>query len=155
MNVLTKRALLITVATVFAVTTPSANAEVITTVTESGGNVIFSGSGSLNIDDLVFEEASELLMNGFIEPASGTLAVNPGLLDVYTLPNAPTPYGTGTSTNIDNVNSTGDTVALQGIDVFGGPDLYVPRGYTSGSPCLLYTSPSPRDLSTSRMPSSA
>ena len=24
-----------------------------------------------------------------------------------------------------------------------------------GSPCLLYTSPSPRDLSTSRMPSSA
>ena len=26
---------------------------------------------------------------------------------------------------------------------------------TSGTPCLLYTSPSPRDLSTSRMPSSA
>ena len=27
--------------------------------------------------------------------------------------------------------------------------------YGSGSTCLLYTSPSPRDLSTSRMPSSA
>ena len=27
--------------------------------------------------------------------------------------------------------------------------------YTLGSDCLLYTSPSPRDLSTSRMPSSA
>ena len=30
------------------------------------------------------------------------------------------------------------------------------RGYASlGNACLLYTSPSPRDLSTSRMPSSA
>ena len=28
-------------------------------------------------------------------------------------------------------------------------------GVISGKPCLLYTSPSPRDLSTSRMPSSA
>ena len=28
-------------------------------------------------------------------------------------------------------------------------------GITEASPCLLYTSPSPRDLSTSRMPSSA
>ena len=27
--------------------------------------------------------------------------------------------------------------------------------YAEGYPCLLYTSPSPRDLSTSRMPSSA
>ena len=31
------------------------------------------------------------------------------------------------------------------------PDLYFGEAYT----CLLYTSPSPRDLSTSRMPSSA
>ena len=28
-------------------------------------------------------------------------------------------------------------------------------GHTLGNACLLYTSPSPRDLSTSRMPSSA
>ena len=28
-------------------------------------------------------------------------------------------------------------------------------GYPQGAACLLYTSPSPRDLSTSRMPSSA
>ena len=27
--------------------------------------------------------------------------------------------------------------------------------FLHGNPCLLYTSPSPRDLSTSRMPSSA
>ena len=29
------------------------------------------------------------------------------------------------------------------------------RGSRKSTPCLLYTSPSPRDLSTSRMPSSA
>ena len=37
------------------------------------------------------------------------------------------------------------------MDGVGKPDLIV-DGYNS---CLLYTSPSPRDLSTSRMPSSA
>ena len=47
--------------------------------------------------------------------------------------------------------------------VYHDPDLVPPHGYlafyfwlrnTYGA-CLLYTSPSPRDLSTSRMPSSA
>ena len=35
-------------------------------------------------------------------------------------------------------------------------DLIINEGYVGGvKACLLYTSPSPRDLSTSRMPSSA
>ena len=34
-------------------------------------------------------------------------------------------------------------------------DLLITGGGSIGIPCLLYTSPSPRDLSTSRMPSSA
>ena len=34
-------------------------------------------------------------------------------------------------------------------------DTWVQRYYDHVNPCLLYTSPSPRDLSTSRMPSSA
>ena len=41
--------------------------------------------------------------------------------------------------------SVAEAIAKKGINVvFGG-----------GNVCLLYTSPSPRDLSTSRMPSSA
>ena len=40
---------------------------------------------------------------------------------------------------------------LAGLAEFGG----CPDSDGDGVPCLLYTSPSPRDLSTSRMPSSA
>ena len=35
------------------------------------------------------------------------------------------------------------------------PDKFFGLGYVNVNDCLLYTSPSPRDLSTSRMPSSA
>ena len=43
---------------------------------------------------------------------------------------------------------------------FGSPDIVrdgstVAKEIEIDNPCLLYTSPSPRDLSTSRMPSSA
>ena len=37
----------------------------------------------------------------------------------------------------------------------GDPDFDTSLAVVKGLPCLLYTSPSPRDLSTSRMPSSA
>ena len=40
------------------------------------------------------------------------------------------------------------------IDFRNDPDLGMPPNWDT-NPCLLYTSPSPRDLSTSRMPSSA
>ena len=48
--------------------------------------------------------------------------------------------------------------ALDGNPVFismGGDSTRVPESTVGVSYCLLYTSPSPRDLSTSRMPSSA
>ena len=50
--------------------------------------------------------------------------------------------------------------ALRGGFDIDLPDLIYPvaigaAGREQGIPCLLYTSPSPRDLSTSRMPSSA
>ena len=38
---------------------------------------------------------------------------------------------------------------------FGDPDQSLKANIKIKNPCLLYTSPSPRDLSTSRMPSSA
>ena len=41
------------------------------------------------------------------------------------------------------------------IGTGGVTGVYYPTGGAIGKICLLYTSPSPRDLSTSRMPSSA
>ena len=51
----------------------------------------------------------------------------------------------------------GDSVSLVPFDSVKRTDLSMPArfGRGLGQTCLLYTSPSPRDLSTSRMPSSA
>ena len=45
--------------------------------------------------------------------------------------------------------------AVRGGDVLVAEDGSLIRVAAAPQPCLLYTSPSPRDLSTSRMPSSA
>ena len=52
--------------------------------------------------------------------------------------------GSGTQSNMN----TNEVIANRAIEIAGGE-------LGSKTPCLLYTSPSPRDLSTSRMPSSA
>ena len=44
---------------------------------------------------------------------------------------------------------------LPWLTVYGNVELAVSEVFKQQSNCLLYTSPSPRDLSTSRMPSSA
>ena len=48
-----------------------------------------------------------------------------------------------------------DLGLLAGGYFLGFACMQIPLGYLLDKYCLLYTSPSPRDLSTSRMPSSA
>ena len=88
----------------------------------------------------------------------------------------PSPDGTGNVIEFINVNTTGDTTDFGDRTAGGRRQIaamsdrtravfagsYHPMGNTmdfvtiaSTGDCLLYTSPSPRDLSTSRMPSSA
>ena len=58
--------------------------------------------------------------------------------------------------NYDNYSSIPIEYNLEGVlsyDIEVGKPVVVGRTKRNG--CLLYTSPSPRDLSTSRMPSSA
>ena len=52
-------------------------------------------------------------------------------------------------------NKSGDVVDRVGIISFKGPDSYTGEDSFEVYACLLYTSPSPRDRSLSRMPSSA
>ena len=76
------------------------------------------------------------------------------------------------TTSVDSEDIPSDPVALQIISIGSEEDQYaftfhekklnaimskIPPGWKVAvvSVCLLYTSPSPRDLSTSRMPSSA
>ena len=63
---------------------------------------------------------------------------------------------------VDAMRKRMGQIQMQGRIVLGegerdeAPMLYIGEEVGSGiGPCLLYTSPSPRDLSTSRMPSSA
>ena len=60
---------------------------------------------------------------------------------------------------IRGVNILADTVKVtlgpKGRNVVMDKSYGAPRITKDGVSCLLYTSPSPRDLSTSRMPSSA
>ena len=60
--------------------------------------------------------------------------------------------------DVDNYVDTGSYIfnALVSGSLYGGiPSNKVTALAGESSTCLLYTSPSPRDLSTSRMPSSA
>ena len=50
-----------------------------------------------------------------------------------------------------SIASRGLTLSYQRQVIIDALDMQLPKGKI----CLLYTSPSPRDLSTSRMPSSA
>ena len=57
---------------------------------------------------------------------------------------------------VRNVEHFSQTRSVWVLDIPGFGDSSLPDGVTDADGfCLLYTSPSPRDLSTSRMPSSA
>ena len=65
---------------------------------------------------------------------------------------------TGASFNVDQIDTSSNIFEIGSNIYFSknreGRGMYGSLSYQSIS-CLLYTSPSPRDLSTSRMPSSA
>ena len=87
------------------------------------------------------------------------------LKDTTTKPVIPKPTGTPPRKLVKEeiVKGTGpgakpgDTVTVQYVGVNFSNGQEFDASWDSGAtfPCLLYTSPSPRDLSTSRMPSSA
>ena len=71
---------------------------------------------------------------------------------------ASTPAMAGPYVNVEtNADYTGSDYTSRATDLHVGYENNIGdlAYYLQGGNCLLYTSPSPRDLSTSRMPSSA
>ena len=120
--------------------------------------------GDLDTDTFGVGERTYNVLNGFTFTINGSLS---GGVDL-------TKAGAGViELNGDNSGHSADwflsagTIAVGNDNAFGGNIIYIDGGTLSSDSstarqvsdniiiCLLYTSPSPRDLSTSRMPSSA
>ena len=97
----------------------------------------------------VIEQGDVIIRNGKIISIGANLAAPEGaeIIDAtgyYVTPGFISPYSSIGLVEIGAVSQTNDSSPERDFDL--GPAL---------NACLLYTSPSPRDLSTSRMPSSA
>ena len=65
------------------------------------------------------------------------------------------PTGLNLDTFMVSATEKGEKVVHETAQASTAPSVSKPSDAAVGEVCLLYTSPSPRDLSTSRMPSSA
>ena len=114
------------------------------------------------------KQTTDELLNNAVSTAVNTGLVDNGDLIIIT---AGVPTGETGTTNLMKIHLVGDDLAKgQGIghssavgkavvvdkaEDLEGKDLSEAIVITQSSDCLLYTSPSPRDPKTSRMPSSA
>ena len=104
------------------------------------------------VTDSVLETAGGLLGGDDAHKVvSGVESAVPALLGGLTGAAASAPERA--SALFDTINKADDNLLTHFGGVLGGSNAGKLLG--QGTSCLLYTSPSPRDLSTSRMPSSA
>ena len=106
---------------------PSASADVIVTATQTGGNVVFAGSGTLDLTGLAVTES--IPTSGAVIPSKAFLTVGPaseGSVDVYSSVVGPSDFGTGN--DIAASSGTGDLFVVDGADEL----LAVPANYVSG-----------------------
>ena len=156
-----------TVATTQSASDNSTNIATTAYVTTAISNLVDSSPSTLNTlnklaaalnDDASFSTTITNSIATKLPLAGGTMsgALNMGSQNIT---NAGTIAGTLTTAAQTNITSVG---TLTGLTVSGSIQASTAyRAYDSANSayrnvfCLLYTSPSPRDLSTSRMPSSA
>jgi hypothetical protein len=131
-------------------------AELIITAAESGPDVVFSGSGTLNISDLTFVGNANLLA-GIDFGAEVLLGADPsgfpavegyGIANEITLPGV---FGADlfTSANLGTGPRVG--VAVSAFSMQTAPAIVVPAGYVSGAPLSSTSTFSGKSLSSLRI----
>jgi hypothetical protein len=109
-----------------------ANASVLINVTQSGGNVDVTATGSLDLTGATFDH-QQGYTTGIIPGGSNwyvALGTTPGM-DLYQLTSVSVPYGTS-GTYFTSPTTSGDAFTIWG-DGGGQPLVGVTTGYTSGT----------------------
>ena len=114
---------------------PVVNAAVVVTASEVGGNVVFSGGGTLNLNDLTPNVHSDGWLNGFSSPkvgsylGAGSGKTTAGTVYEGTSFTGPTSFGPG-SLKIIADSYSGDFGGISGSTF---PGVLVSDSYVSGS----------------------
>ena len=119
----------------------------------SGGNASENGNQQSSLDTIVENESVPAIS---LSVSSNSVAENTGTVTITATTSVQWPNTTEMSVDIQNPSGTGSGTDY---NLSNGCCIAFPGGQSSASvtftPCLLYTSPSPRDRSPARMPSSA
>ncbi len=110
----------------------TADADVIIDVSQSGSNVVATGSGSIDLTGLAFNETLSVVVGVQPNIAFITLGATPGgSFDIYTGASGPSSFGSGGTTLADS--GTGPLFGVLGTSNVG-TGIFVPIGYVSGNP---------------------
>jgi hypothetical protein len=110
---------------------PQSQAGYVVTLVEQNGNVVATGSGTIDLTDLTFQYHAESIAG--IIPNEGVIQTGPAQFtssDTYTGVTGPSNFGSGVEQLVASSGS-GDMVT---IGPFGPGTIGVPDGYVSGSP---------------------
>jgi len=125
-----ERCLVVVCVAVMVATAGQVHAALIVTAFESGGNVVFSGGGTVSLGALVVE-ASNVADSGVVQPAFGVFLMGDNPLDdAKTYKNTisgPNDFGPGAS-HVFADSNTGDYFGINALS----PNLYLPNGFTTG-----------------------
>lgn len=112
----------------------SARAAYVVNAGETGGNVVFTGSGSLNLGalQLIYALVPGL---GFVVPNGSSITLTPGSdfasFGVYVVPSITGPVNFGTGGPFRISSGSGNALGVSGVS--GAGQIEVPTGYVSGS----------------------
>ena len=112
----------------------AASAGMIVNIVESGGDVVASASGSLDVSALLKISPDHVSNDIFVDPDTARLflgVAGPQETDRYRMPIGPQALGPGTSSTLASFSS-GDRFGIVG-DALTDSELWLPDGYVSGT----------------------